>query len=68
MGRAEAFIALRQTLSTVPDLELLAEPAELQRHSRDAFEYSPVLSPQLESCRADLVARPRTVQAVERLA
>ena len=42
MGRAEALIALRQALSAVPDLELLDEPAELQRHSRDAFEYSPV--------------------------
>ena len=68
MGRAEALIALRQALSTVPDLELLAEPADLQRFSRDAFEYSPVLTPRLEPCRADLVARPRTVEAVERLA
>ena len=68
MGRAEALIALRQALSAVPELELLSEPAELQRHSRDAFEYSPVLTPRLESCRAELVVRPRTVEAVERLA
>ena len=68
MGRADALIALRQALSAVPDLELLAEPAELQRHSRDAFEYSPVLTPRLERCRAELVVRPHTVEAVERLA
>ena len=68
MGRAEALIALRQALSAVPDLELLEEPGELQRHSRDAFEYSPVLTPQLEACRAELVLRPRSVDAVERLA
>ena len=68
MGRAEALIALRQALSAVSELELLSEPAELQRHSRDAFEYSPVLTPRLESCRAELVVRPRTVEAVERLA
>ena len=68
MGRADAVIALRQALSAVPDLELLAEPAELQRHSRDAFEYSPVLTPRLERCRAELVVRPHTVEAVERLA
>ena len=68
MGRAEALIALRQALSAVSDLELLAESAELQRHSRDAFEYSPVLTPRLESCCAELVVRPRTVEAVERLA
>ena len=43
MGRAEALIALRQALSVDPELELLEEPGELQRHSRDAFEYSPVL-------------------------
>ena len=68
MGLGEAFIALRQALSVVPELELLDEPAELQRYSRDAFEYSPVLTPRLESCRAELVVRPRTVDAVERLA
>ena len=68
MGRAEALIALRQALSVDPELELLEEPGELQRHSRDAFEYSPVLTPRLEACRADLVVRPRTVDAVERLA
>ena len=68
MSRTEALIALRQALSAVPDLELLVEPAELQRHSRDAFEYSPVLTPRLESCCADLVVRPRSVEAVERLA
>ncbi|GIR25315.1 MAG: hypothetical protein CM15mP39_11260 [Synechococcus sp.] len=68
MGRAEALIALRQALSVDPELELLEEPGELQRHSRDAFEYSPVLTPRLEACRAELVVRPRTVDAVERLA
>ncbi|MGB0875391.1 MAG: FAD-binding oxidoreductase, partial [Synechococcus sp.] len=68
MGRAEALIALRQALSVDPELELLDEPGELQRHSRDAFEYSPVLTPRLEACRAELVVRPRTVDAVERLA
>ena len=47
MGRAEALIALRQALSVDPELELLDEPGELQRHSRDAFEYSPVLTPRL---------------------
>ena len=46
----------------------MSEPAELQRNSRDAFDYSPVLTPRLEPCRAELVARPRTVEAVERLA
>ena len=68
MARAEALIALRQALSAVPDLELSSEPAELQRNSRDAFDYSPVLTPRLEPCRAELVARPRSVEAVERLA
>ena len=52
MGRAEALIALRQALSVDPELELLDEPGELQRHSRDAFEYSPVLAPRLEALAA----------------
>ena len=60
--------ALVEDLRSVPDLELLQDPSELQRFSRDAYDYSPVLQPQLERCRADLVVRPTSIAAIESLA
>ena len=60
--------ALVEDLRSVPDLELLQDPSELQRFSRDAYDYSPVLQPQLERCRADLVVRPTSIAAIEPLA
>ncbi|MFM7266440.1 MAG: FAD-binding oxidoreductase, partial [Cyanobium sp.] len=47
-----------------PDLQLVEEAAELGRLSRDFHDYSPVLTPLLEHCRAQLAARPTTVDQV----
>lgn len=68
MTRSEALLALRQDLSNVPELDLLDDPGQLVRCSRDAYDYSPVLSPKLERARAQLVSRPKSVAAVEQLA
>ena len=68
MTRSEALLALRQDLASVPELDLLDDPGQLVRCSRDAYDYSPVLSPKLEGARAQLVSRPKSVAAVEQLA
>ena len=68
MTRSEALLALRQDLASVPELDLLDDPGQLVRCSRDAYDYSPVLSPKLEGARAQLVSRPTSVAAVELLA
>ena len=68
MTRSEALLALRQDLANVPELDLLDDPGQLVRCSRDAYDYSPVLSPKLEGARAQLVSRPTSVAAVEQLA
>ena len=68
MPSPAAMKALVADLRSVPDLELLQDPAELQRFSRDAYDYSPVLQARLARCQADLVVRPGTVAAVESLA
>ena len=60
--------SLRSTLLVDDGLELLEDPSDLRRLSRDCFDYSPVLQDQLAGCCADLVVRPRDVAAVERLA
>ena len=60
--------ALMEDLRQVAGLELLQKTSELQRFSRDAFDYSPVLNAQLDRCQADLVVRPLYVEAVSSLA
>ena len=59
---------LRTELAAVPGLRLLTQPEELERYSRDAYDYSPVLQKRLAHCRAELVVRPETVEAVVRVA
>ena len=53
-----------------PELPLLGaeSPAELERLSRDFFDYSPVLIPLLQGCRAQLVAAAATVEQVRLVA
>ncbi len=60
--------ALRTELAAVPGLRLMTQPEELERLSRDAYDYSPVLQQRLAHCRAELVVRPETVEAVVRVA
>lgn len=60
--------ALRTELAAVPGLRLMTQPEELERLSRDAYDYSPVLRQRLAHCRAELVVRPETVEAVVRVA
>ena len=68
MTRSDALLALRQDLASVGGLDLQDDPGQLLRCSRDAYDYSPVLSSMLEACRAQLVSRPQSVAAVEQLA
>ena len=61
---SEAVHALRSTLEAVDGLDLLSATADLERFSRDAYDYSPVLEEQFRPCRAQLVVRPHSVAAV----
>ncbi|MCP9890347.1 FAD-binding oxidoreductase [Cyanobium sp. Aljojuca 7D2] len=67
-SRIAALAAELQRLD--PALALLGPeaPAELERLSRDYFDYSPVLVPQLQGCRAQLVAAAITVEQVRLVA
>ena len=61
---SEAVQALRSALEEVGALDLLSTTADLDRFSRDAYDYSPVLKQQFGHCRAQLVVRPKSVAAV----
>ena len=56
--------ALLAELELVEGLDLLTAPADLERYSRDAYDYSPVLEPLFRDCQAQLVVRPRSLDAV----
>ncbi|MCP9848230.1 FAD-binding oxidoreductase [Cyanobium sp. Morenito 9A2] len=49
-------------------LDLVPAGHELERLSHDYFDYSPVLQPQLQGKRAQLVVRAQTVEEVRRVA
>jgi len=62
---AERIAALAAELrQRAPDLLLVEDAGELGRLSRDFHDYSPVLTPLLAGCRAQLAARPTTVAQV----
>ena len=60
--------AMRSALTAIPGLSVLTEPDDLERYSRDAYDYSPVLRERLADCRADVVVRPDSVDAVVQVA
>ena len=60
--------AMRSALRAIPGLSVLTEPDDLERYSRDAYDYSPVLRERLADCRADVVVRPDSVDAVVQVA
>ena len=67
MGRQEGVVALLQYLEGAMDVEVLQGADDRARFSRDYFDYSPVLSQQLDAVRADLVVRPHGLDGVERV-
>ena len=55
---------LISALEGVQDLEILDANSDRERFSQDFFDYSPVLKSQLNSCLADLIVRPHSIEAV----
>ena len=55
---------LLSDLSLVEGLEIIKHPSERKRFSRDFFNYSPVLFEKLHQCCADVVLRPKSIEAV----
>lgn len=51
---------LHSLITALSGIEVITQPEQLQRLSQDYFYFSPVLIPQLEHKRADLVVRPQT--------
>ena len=67
---AAAVVAVAQALAPLQasGLRLLVKPEERRRLSRDAYDYSPVLTAQLAAAEAELVVSPATVEQVKAVA
>ena len=65
-----AVVAVARELAPLRDhgLRLLVKPEERRRLSRDAYDYSPILTPKLATAEAELVVQPATVEQVKAVA
>ena len=57
-------LEILENFRKIHDLEVINNHSDLKRLSRDFYNYSPVLKSKLDGCIADLVVRPRNIQAV----
>ncbi len=64
MNQSGLLNKFRAELNSVDDLDWLDSHEEIERFSRDFYDYSPVLKEQLKSCFAELIVRPHSLDAV----
>ena len=57
-------LEILENFRKIHDLEVINNHSDLKRLSRDFYNYSPVLTSKLDGCIADLVVRPKNIQAV----
>tara|TARA_B100000941_G_scaffold23815_1_gene14309 strand:+ start:598 stop:1953 length:1356 start_codon:yes stop_codon:yes gene_type:complete len=57
-------LEILENFKKIHDLEVINNHSDLKRLSRDFYNYSPVLTSKLDGCIADLVVRPKNIQAV----
>lgn len=55
---------VKEALSKVNSLELMCTSIEIDRFSKDLYNYSPILQEKLKNCIADIVVRPLETQAI----
>ena len=55
---------LLDELKSTSDLEIYQKTSDLERFSKDFFDYSPILINELKNCLADIVVRPLSVDAI----
>ena len=57
-------LEILENFRKIHDLEVINNQSDLKRLSRDFYNYSPILKSKLDGCIADLVVRPKYIQAV----
>ncbi len=51
-------------INLIKDLDVINHPSERKRYSRDFFNYSPILFEKLHQCCAEIVLRPKSIEAI----
>jgi len=55
---------LENDLKNIPNLEVINNHSDKKRLSRDFYNYSPILQKKLDGCLADVVVRPKNIEAL----
>ena len=55
---------LNDYLKRIENLEIIKNPSDLKRLSRDFYNYSPILKEKLNDCIADVVVRPKDIKSL----
>ncbi len=55
---------LQEEIKLIKGLDIFVQSSELERFSRDYYDYSPILVEKLQNCRADLVVRPKNIESL----
>jgi FAD/FMN-containing dehydrogenase len=67
-GKAPAAELVEQFRQAIGNVASTTEERQLRMKSRDFYWYSPVLTPQLQNCRADIVVQPQSEQEIKTVA
>ncbi len=68
MNQPERIDLCISEFNTLQDLEVLNSKVDIEKYSRDFFDYSPILKTKLDGCFADLVVRPYEAKAAAKVA
>jgi FAD/FMN-containing dehydrogenase len=67
-GKTATATLVEQFRQDIGDIASTTDERQLRIKSRDFHWYSPILTPQLQNCRADIVVQPRSEQEIETVA
>jgi FAD/FMN-containing dehydrogenase len=67
-GKTATATLVEQFRRDIGDVASTTDERQLRIKSRDFHWYSPILTPQLQNCRADIVVQPRSEQEIETVA
>jgi len=67
-GKAPAAELVEQFRQAIGNIASTTDERQLRMKSRDFYWYSPVLTPQLQNCRADIVVQPQSEDEIKMVA
>jgi FAD/FMN-containing dehydrogenase len=67
-GKAPAAERVEQFRHAIGNIASTTDERQLRMKSRDFYWYSPVLTPQLQNCRADIVVQPQSEEEIKTVA